>query len=220
RGNSTGSPGGAPSRPQIWSLRQWPICAARRPIVVRVGLSRGWISTFAGALFRFPCGGIHALRMLARLALIAVLLAAVLAVPFALRPRVADGPQGRTTPERLVVITPHIESIQAEFGRAFRAHLRREQGREVEIDWRQPGGTSEIALYLRSEYATRFETRWREQTGLPFSQAIREAFLDARWDERAKEAEALLSSGEWEQADPERLAVAARRLFLQSEIGA
>lgn len=158
--------------------------------------------------------------MLARLALIAVLLAAVLAVPFALRPRVADGPQGRTTPERLVVITPHIESIQAEFGRAFRAHLRREQGREVEIDWRQPGGTSEIALYLRSEYATRFETRWREQTGLPFSQAIREAFLDARWDERAKEAEALLSSGEWEQADPERLAVAARRLFLQSEIGA
>jgi hypothetical protein len=115
--------------------------------------------------------------MLSRLAIVLALLAAVLVAPFVLRPKEEKVSEKA---ERLVIITPHIESIQAEFARAFRAHMRAAHDREVVIDWRQPGGTSEIARFLRSEYSTRFETLWRERTGLPFTLAIRDAFTNPK----------------------------------------
>ncbi len=156
--------------------------------------------------------------MLRRLVLVALLLAVVLVAPFALRPR-EERVSERA--ERLVVITPHNESIQAEFGRAFRVHMREAHGREVVIDWRQPGGTSEIARFLRSEFATRFESLWRERTGLAFDLGIRDAFADAKLDPPAATTQqgwapdpTLLS-----RADPEEKARAARRLFLESSIG-
>ncbi len=154
--------------------------------------------------------------MLPRLAVVLALLAAVLVVPFALRPREE---RVSTKAERLVVITPHIESIQAEFGHAFRAHMRTAHGREVAVDWRQPGGTSEIARYLRSEFATRFEGLWREKTGLPFTYAIRDAFVDPRLDPVAQSDRAAPAWSGPKDAAPEPRA-AARRLFLESEIGA
>ncbi len=159
------------------------------------------------------------LSMLPRLAIVLALLAATLVVPFALRPREE---RVSAKAERLVVITPHIESIQAEFGRAFRTHMREVHGREVLIDWRQPGGTSEIARYLRSEFATRFETLWRERTGLPFSLAIRDAFTNPKLDPEpgtTQEGQALDPTG-LKGAPLEVQARAARRLFLESGIGA
>ena len=157
--------------------------------------------------------------MLARLAIVLALLAGVLAAPFVLRPREVKVSEKA---ERLVIITPHVESIQTEFARAFRTHMRAVHGREVVIDWRQPGGTSEIARFLRSEYSTRFETLWRERTGLPFTLAIRDAFANPKLDpDKATSQEgSLVDPTLLKDATPEARAAAARRLFLESDIGA
>ncbi len=157
--------------------------------------------------------------MLARLAIVLALLAAVLVAPFVLRPREVKVSEKA---ERLVIITPHVESIQAEFARAFRTHMRAVHGREVVIDWRQPGGTSEIARFLRSEYSTRFETLWRERTGLPFTLAIRDAFTNPKLDpdKATSQAGSLVDPTLLKDATPEARAAAARRLFLESDIGA
>ena len=98
------------------------------------------------------------LRWPTRLAGLALL--AVLLVPFAARSRRTRTPQ--TAPhETLIIITANNEGIRYEFGRAFRAHMAR-KGRNVEIDWRSPGGAAEIARTLASEFTASFERHWRD----------------------------------------------------------
>jgi len=80
-----------------------------------------------------------------RLLAIAVL-AALIAVPLAMRTAPARGSQ------TLVIISPHGEPIRAEFGRAFSAWYQREHGVSVVVDWRTPGGTSDIRRFLDGAY--------------------------------------------------------------------
>ncbi len=82
--------------------------------------------------------------------IILVALAVVIGVPFLFKPKEA-------TPDpnalRLIIITPHNEQIRYEFERGFDRWYRKsfdDQG--VVIDWRTPGGTSEIRKQLVSEY--------------------------------------------------------------------
>jgi ABC-type Fe3+ transport system substrate-binding protein len=139
--------------------------------------------------------------MASRIAALASL-AAVLGLPFLLRPRenLLDQ-QG----EALVVITPHHEAIRYEFGRAFRVHMREKKGRSVHVDWRTPGGTNEIARFVASEYAAAFETYWKSRVGRPFTPSVASAFSNAavRVDDPAPE-------------DDQKL---ARRTFLESDVG-
>lgn len=93
-----------------------------------------------------------------RLAVAALLL--VLLLPFVARSRRAATP-GAAAHESLIVITANNESIRYEFTRAFRAYMGR-KGRDVDIDWRSPGGAAEIARTLASEFAASFERHWRE----------------------------------------------------------
>jgi ABC-type Fe3+ transport system substrate-binding protein len=160
--------------------------------------------------------------VIARLSIVFALLGLVLVAPFALRPDPEDGGLTRGDSERLVIITPHNESIQSEFARAFARHMKVEHDRDVFVDWRQPGGTSEIARFLKSEYSTRFETLWRLKTSLPFNAAIRDAFDNKSFDEAAENA---MQQG-WvrdltllDRDNPEQLTGTARALFLNSEIG-
>jgi len=104
-----------------------------------------------------------------RLSIVLTLLATVLVAPFAFQPAGAKRKLHGAPANRLVIITPHNESIQAEFGHAFTVHMRENYNREIFVDWRQPGGTTEIARFLRSEYSSRFETLWTRETGLPFT---------------------------------------------------
>ena len=92
--------------------------------------------------------------------LILVTLAAVVGLPFLLRPR--DSLLARAD-ETLVIITPHNEAIRYEFARGFRDWYKARTGRSVRIDWRVPGGTTEIARYLASEYQAPFEMQWRRK---------------------------------------------------------
>ena len=92
-----------------------------------------------------------------RLFIVVAMLLAVIAVPFLLKPRenllaAAD--------DTLVIISPHNEAVRHEFSVAFAQYYKSKTGRSVRIDWRLPGGTSEISRYLAGEYLAAFENLW------------------------------------------------------------
>lgn len=82
---------------------------------------------------------------------IALCLAVILGVPFALRATTGHAPVSRDA-KTLVIVTPHVQQIQNEFRDAFDAWYLRKYGEHVRIDWRTPGGTSEIIKQLKSQY--------------------------------------------------------------------
>lgn len=126
-------------------------------------------------------------------------LAALLVVPFLLSP--AKEAEVSST-RRLVILTPHSEAIRYEFGRAFQRHLRAQGEAPAQLDWRSPGGTSELSRYLSSEYSSAFGQYFRKRTGRALS-------------ERA--ARAFASPGQSAEGDDEP--ALARRLFLSSNVG-
>lgn len=85
------------------------------------------------------------------------LLAAIIALPLALQRETAVG-SSRKANDTIVIITPHNESIRNEFGEAFARWWRTRTGRSVHIDWRTPGGTSEIRMVLDAGFKAAKET--------------------------------------------------------------
>jgi ABC-type Fe3+ transport system substrate-binding protein len=80
------------------------------------------------------------------------LLAVILGVPFALTLGRSDGGPAREG-ARLVVVTPHVPQIRDEFGHAFARWHAREFGEPAWVDFRAPGGTTEIRKQLEARYA-------------------------------------------------------------------
>ncbi|MFN7339689.1 MAG: ABC transporter substrate-binding protein [Opitutia bacterium] len=78
------------------------------------------------------------------------LLALLVALPIALREDTVQAHDAGA--RRLVVLTPHGESIRKEFGEAFARHVKSARGEAVYVDWRSPGGTSEIRMVLDAGY--------------------------------------------------------------------
>jgi len=95
--------------------------------------------------------------MTARLLIILAVLAAVVGVPFALKPKASLLANADDT---LVIISPHKESIRDEFSRGFAAYYKAKTGRTVRIDWRIVGGTTDITRYLQGEYYNAFKRLW------------------------------------------------------------
>ncbi len=85
------------------------------------------------------------------------LLAAIVALPIALRRETATV-SSRKADDHLVILTPHNESIRQEFGEAFAAHWKQKTGRSIHVDWRTPGGTSEIRMVLDAGFKAAEET--------------------------------------------------------------
>src|SRR6266446_1038233 len=54
---------------------------------------------------------------------------------------------------RIIVITPHLDAIRVEFGRAFTEWHLRKYGEKAEADFRQVGGTSDALRFVQSEFA-------------------------------------------------------------------
>ncbi len=131
-----------------------------------------------------------------------IALAVVLAIPFLLRP---SGNMFGKAEDTLVIVTPHNEAIRFEFSRAFAEHYRAQTGRTVFIDWRTPGGTSEIDRYLQSEFEAAFRNVWINNYGQPWNSETAR-FADPNVD----------VSGVAEADTP---AQAARRAFLASSVG-
>jgi len=82
----------------------------------------------------------------------------LLAVPFLLRPA-RETAGGNALP--LVIVSPHNEAVQYEFEHAFRRWHVKNFRQDVDIDWRNIGGTSEIARYLDSSFQA------ADKAGLP-----------------------------------------------------
>lgn len=133
---------------------------------------------------------------------ILVAMLAVIGLPLALKRESGTLLSGE---DRVVIITPHTESIRQEFGHAFRAWYEAKTGRSVQVDYRVIGGTSEIAKFLNSEYTNAFRNHWTGALGREWNQRVQESFANGRIELAAEAA-----------ADDE--AQAARRAYLASEV--
>jgi iron(III) transport system substrate-binding protein len=127
-----------------------------------------------------------------------LMLAALLIVPFALRP-----PQlvEQDASRRLVILTPHNEAIRYEMSRGFARYRAARRAPAVHIDWRSPGGTTELSRILVSEYRSAFEHHFENTTGQSLSERAAQAFANANQS----------SVGDDEAAR-------ARRLFMSSNV--
>lgn len=101
---------------------------------------------------------------------------AVLVGPILLRPKQDTG----GAEHALVVITPHNESIRYEFGRGFAKHWLAKTGQRVRVDFRTPGGTTEITRYLDGAYVAAFESHWRNTLKRPWSNEVAKNFMNAK----------------------------------------
>ena len=131
--------------------------------------------------------------------LIIVALAAVIALPFGLRP---TRPAAEHSDLTLVAITPHNEAIRTEFGLGFGQWYRQRTGKTVRLDWRVIGGTSDITRFLESEYIAAFRNYWTGRLGRPWSAEIQAGFANPNLPATAPE-----------------VVREARRRFLASEVG-
>ena len=99
-----------------------------------------------------------------RVSIILSLLVLIVALPLALRQRGSTCAPGNAD-EHLVILTPHNETIRQEVGEAFAHYWKERSGRSVYLDWRTPGGTSEIRMVLDASYKAAAETG-REGVGM------------------------------------------------------
>ena len=150
--------------------------------------------------------------MLKNLLIAALPVLALLAIPLLLRPGTENAgngakkhPSSNPAAEKLVIISAHNESIRYEYEQAFRRYYREKFGREIELDFRSPGGTSDIVRYI----ADRFEAEFRryfesDPANGEWTDEIAAAFANPRTD-----------------TDPTASPAAkrARALFLASDVG-
>jgi iron(III) transport system substrate-binding protein len=85
------------------------------------------------------------------------LLGFIIALPLVMRRETATT-SPKSADDTLVIISPHNESIRQEFGEAFAAYWKKSTGRSIYVDWRTPGGTSEIRMVLDGGYSAAEET--------------------------------------------------------------
>ena len=120
-----------------------------------------------------------------------VVIGALIALPLVLRGKPL---QALPDQQRLVIITPHGEAIRSEFTHAFHAWAAHEMQLNVDIDWRTPGGTSEITRFLDDRFRAAFAIA-QPQFGRDARKAFNQPKLaaDATDDQHAARAAFLKS---------------------------
>src|SRR3989304_1405325 len=73
----------------------------------------------------------------------------VLGVPFLMKP---EGVQAIVAEQKLVIVSPHAESIRHEFEQAFSRWTARNQGHATTIEWLNLGGTTDCVRDVRDEF--------------------------------------------------------------------
>jgi len=137
-----------------------------------------------------------------RFLLICAILTIILLPPLFLRPK--DAPAGRREDsgevERLIILTPHNETVKYEWEKAFQKYYLEKYGKRIEFDYRAPGGTSDIMRYIADRYQTEFR-RYCEERNLPWNDAISAYFSNSNIPKNAPKD-----------------VFAARKLFLASDV--
>lgn len=95
---------------------------------------------------------------------------------------------------RLVILSPHTEAVRKEIGRAFAKHWKARTGETLYLDWRIPGGASEIALLLKSEFSSAFQYRWEGSWGRVWTHEAATTFADPRSSPEAEARRRFLAS--------------------------
>ena len=133
---------------------------------------------------------------------VAAALLALLAFPFFLAPRsTAEQLLGGDDCETLVIISAHNKALRDEYETAFTKWYKEKYNKEIRIDFRNPGGTSDIIRYIADRYETEFRRYYEKHPEWgEWNSAIRTSFTD----ERACRT-------------PEQKA--ARKRFLDSDVG-
>ena len=131
--------------------------------------------------------------MLRRILICLLMLGALLALPFYFRREEKFAPVAADA-DTVVVISAHNKSVRDEYDRAFREYYRKRFGREVRIDFRSPGGTSDITRYINDRFTNEFRLYWlsdpargpwRDEYGKRFNDParngdpVRKAFLES-----------------------------------------
>ena len=131
----------------------------------------------------------------------AAALLALLALPFLLRPESEKRSAPAENVDRVVIVSAHNKAVRDEYERAFRSYYRAKHDRDVEVDFRTPGGTSDIVRFIADRYEAEFRF-YCEKRGLPWSADIAANFSNQR-----------LAPGD--DSDAAR----ARKEFLKSDVG-
>lgn len=128
-----------------------------------------------------------------------------LAAPFILRP--ADTSLTTESDGKVVIITPHNETIRREFGAAFTQYMKAKTGETIQVDWRTPGaGTSEITRFINSEFSAAFENYWKNTQNYEWESEYLGYFNDRKME---------IPDNEAEKTTQHRV----RELFLDSTVG-
>lgn len=141
--------------------------------------------------------------MVRRLVICVSLLALLLALPFFLRPAKQVKAVNSGNPDRVVVITAHNKAMRDEYTTAFKKYYFENFKRDVEIDFRSPGGTSDIARYIPDRYESEFRRFFESDPA------------NGKW--KSKYAKFTDPSLDRKGADPELAKV--RKMFLNSNVG-
>ena len=91
--------------------------------------------------------------------IILFILIGIIVLPIAFRRSSGSALEGQDT---LVVISAHPESNQAEFKRAFSDWYLAKTGKTIKIDWRYPGGLSDILRLVDSLFDNAFRVHWED----------------------------------------------------------
>ena len=141
--------------------------------------------------------------MVRRLAICVLILGALLALPFFLRPAKVSGAVNSGDPDKVVVVSAHNKSIRDEYSTAFKKYYMEKFNREVEIDFRSPGGTSDIARYIPDRFEAEFRRYFESDPANGPWKKEYAAFSDASLDRKG--------------ASPELVRI--RKMFLNSNVG-
>ncbi len=94
--------------------------------------------------------------MLKRIFFAFLIPALLIALPVLLRPAQTKSAVSPQNTDELVIVSPHTEQIRYEFEQGFRKHYRKMTGRDIKLDWRSIGGTSDIARYINDRFTAEF----------------------------------------------------------------
>ncbi|MBO5668211.1 MAG: extracellular solute-binding protein [Lentisphaeria bacterium] len=113
-----------------------------------------------------------------RLLVCMVLLGTLLALPFYFRHQ-EELPVFSGDADTVVVICAHNKTVRDEYEKAFGKWYKEHFGREVRIDFRTPGGTSDITRYIDDRFHAEFRY-FLEEKGIPWQKEYGDIFNDPR----------------------------------------
>lgn len=113
-----------------------------------------------------------------RLLICLILLGALLALPFYFREAEAEKIFADDV-DTVVVICAHNKTVRDEYAQAFAKWYKARHGREVRIDFRSPGGTSDITRYIDDRFRAEFRF-YLEKEKIPWKDEYGDIFNDRK----------------------------------------